>query len=154
MTPPVPSYLSPRRWRWIQFITRHQEVRFLYWPPRTPTGYRNLRMHDRAGYEIGRLVWVVCDDCRVASINKISIVFDHHRQGLGRRLVRRALVDGPGYRWQTTFQSPEAKKFFPALQNELGVELPEHGGVCAHLKSGRRPWTVGDQPRAALDRTV
>ncbi|MFF1359595.1 hypothetical protein [Streptomyces sp. NPDC058297] len=75
-----PSYLSPFRWRWIQFITRRQEVRFLYWPPRTPTKYRNLRMYDRAGYEIGRLVWVVCDDCRVASINKISIVPDHPRQ--------------------------------------------------------------------------
>lgn len=37
---------------------------------------------------------------------------------------------------------------------ELGVELPEHGGECEHLKSGRRPWTAGGRPRAALDRTV
>ncbi|MFE0799591.1 GNAT family N-acetyltransferase [Streptomyces sp. NPDC058812] len=135
MTPPVPERLSPLRWRWILLTTRHREVRFLYWPPGRPTGYRNLRMFDRDGYNIGRLVWVVCDPCRIGSINKISIDPDHHRQGLGRRLIRRALADGPGYAWQTTGQSPQAKQFFPALEKELGVALPEYGGVCDHLAS-------------------
>ncbi|MGW3645540.1 GNAT family N-acetyltransferase [Streptomyces sp. NPDC000878] len=106
MTPPVPECLSPLRWRWILLITQRREVRFLYWPPRRPTGHRDLRMFDRDGYDVGRLVWVVCDACRVGSINKISIDPDYQRQGLGRRLVLRALTDGPGYTWQTTGQSP------------------------------------------------
>jgi hypothetical protein len=65
-------------------------------------------MFDREGYDIGMLVWMVCDACRVGSINKISLTIEHQGQGLGRRLIRRALNDGPGYTWQTTGQSPEA----------------------------------------------
>ncbi|NUK85407.1 YjfA family protein [Streptomyces lunaelactis] len=53
--------------------TRRQEVRFVFWPPRRPTGHRRIRMFDRQGYDIGTLVWMVCDTCRVGSINKISI---------------------------------------------------------------------------------
>ncbi|MGW7614100.1 GNAT family N-acetyltransferase [Streptomyces sp. NPDC054766] len=141
MTPPIPESLSPLRWRWILLSTRHREVRFLYWPPPQPTGYRNLRAFDQDGYDIGRLVWVVCDACRVGSINKISISPDHHRQGLGRRMIRRALAGSPGCIWQTTHQSPQAKQFFPALEKEWGVALPEFGGVCEHLASptGHRP---------------
>ncbi|MFG2133175.1 hypothetical protein ACGFNV_36125 [Streptomyces sp. NPDC048751] len=36
-------------------------MRIVYWPPQHLTGYRSLRMFDRDGYDIGRLVWVVCD---------------------------------------------------------------------------------------------
>lgn len=98
-------------------------------------------MFDREGYDIGTLVWMVCDDCRVGSINKISITIEHQRQGLGRRLVRRALADGPGYTWQTTAQSPEAKQFFPAMETETGAAFPAYGGACEHLASppGYRP---------------
>lgn len=73
VAPAVPGLLSPLRWRWILLKTRHRDVRFLCWPPQHSTGHRNLRMFDRGGYNIGRLVWVVCDTCRVGSINKISI---------------------------------------------------------------------------------
>ncbi|RLU86346.1 hypothetical protein CTZ27_25610 [Streptomyces griseocarneus] len=73
MTPPVPDCLSPWRWRWILLTTRHRKMRFLYWPPPHPTGHRNLQMFDRDGYDIGQLVWMVRDACRVGSINKISI---------------------------------------------------------------------------------
>ncbi|MFJ4836469.1 hypothetical protein ACIP79_42250 [Streptomyces sp. NPDC088747] len=113
MTPPVPGHLSPLRWRWILFTTRHQEVRFVYGPPRQPTGHRRIRMFDRDGYDVGTLVWKVCDTCRVGSINKISITDGLQRQGLGRRLILRALADGPEYTWQTTGQSPQAQRFFP-----------------------------------------
>ncbi|WP_232838704.1 GNAT family N-acetyltransferase [Streptomyces geranii] len=84
------------------------------------------------------------DTCRVGSINKISIDPDSQRQGLGRRLVLRAFADSPGYTWQTTGQSPEAKQFFPALERELRVAFPQNGGVCEHLASppGRRPRPV------------
>lgn len=152
MTPPVPEYLSPLRWRWILLITKHREVRFLYWPPQCPTGHRDLRMFDRDGYDIGRLVWLVCDTCRVGSINKISIDPDYQRRGLGRRLIRCALDDGPNYTWQTTGQSPEAKQSFPALEKELGLALPQYGGVCEHLSSapGYRPLPPGRRPRPVL----
>ncbi|MDT0449926.1 hypothetical protein [Streptomyces hesseae] len=156
MTPPVPECLSPLRWRWILLTTQHREVRFLYWPPRQPTGHRDLRMFDRDGYDIGRLLWVVCGACRVGSINKISIDPGHQRHGLGQRLIRRALTDGPGYSWQTTGQSPEAKKFFPALERETGIAFREHGGVCEHLASppGYQTLLSGRRPRPILERDV
>ncbi|MEU1597341.1 hypothetical protein ABZ468_31950 [Streptomyces sp. NPDC005708] len=137
MSPAVPEYLSLLRWRWILFSTRRQEVRFVYWPPRQPTGHRRIRMFDRNGYDIGVLVWRVCDVCRVGSINQISITTQ--RQGLGRRLIRRALADGPGYAWQTTGQSPEARQFFPAMERETGVAFPEYGGVCDHFTARPGP---------------
>lgn len=154
MTPPVPEYLSPLRWQWILLTTRRQEVRFLYWPPRRPAGHRRIRMFDREGYDIGMLVWMVCDACHVGSINKISITIEHQHQGLGRRLIRRALSDGPDYNWQTTGQSPDAKQFFPAMEKETGVTFPEYGGVCEHLAPppGYRPPPPGHRPRPVLER--
>lgn len=156
MTPPVPEYLSPLRWRWILLATRHQEVRFLYWPPRYVAGHRQIRMFDRDGYDIGQLVWMVCDTCRTGSINKISIAVEYQRRGLGRRLIRRALVDGPGYAWLTTGQSPEAKLFFPALEKETGIEFPQNGGVCEHLAPprGHRLPPPGRSPRPVLERSM
>jgi hypothetical protein len=57
-----------------------------------------IYLHEREGCDIGTLVWRVCGDCRIGSINKISLSSEWHRQGLGRRLIARALRDGPGRR--------------------------------------------------------
>jgi GNAT superfamily N-acetyltransferase len=155
MTPPVPDRLPPLRWRWILLTTRHQEARFLYWPPQEPTGLRRLGMFDQRGYDIGVLVWRMCDDCRIGSIAKISIALGHQRQGLGRRLVRRALADGPDYAWRTSGQSPDAKPFFAALGREADVAFAERAGSCEHLKShGYRPSPPGRRPRPALERDI
>ncbi|WP_175334366.1 hypothetical protein, partial [Streptomyces lunaelactis] len=149
----MPENLSPLRWRWMLLTTRRQEVRFVFWPPRRPTGHRRIRMFDRQGYDIGTLVWMVCDTCRVRSINKISISIEHQRQGLGRRLIRRALADGPGHRWQTTGQSPEAKRFFPAMEKETGTAFPAYGGACERFAPppGYRPPPPGRRPRPVLE---
>ncbi|MGI5508912.1 hypothetical protein [Streptomyces sp. CA-106131] len=124
-------------------------MRFVYWPPRQPTGHRRIRMFDRSGYDIGVLVWRVC---RVGSINQISITMQ--RQGLGRRLIRRALADGPGYAWQTTGQSPEARQFFPAMERETGVAFPESDGVRDHFTAppGPRLLPTRRRPRPVLER--
>jgi hypothetical protein len=113
-------------------------------------------MFDRDADEIGRLVWMICDNCRIGSINKISIIPDCHHKGLGRRLIRRALADGPDYTWQTTGQSPQAKQFFPALEKELGVAFPQHGGVCEHLSPprGYQPSPSSRRAHPILERNV
>jgi hypothetical protein len=54
------------------------------------------------GAHDARLVWQVCDECRYGRINKISVAPEHQRQGLRRRMLLRALRDGPGYDWRTT----------------------------------------------------
>jgi len=151
MTPPVPGSFSTRQWRWILLVTRRHDVRFLYWPPHHPAGLRRIKMYDRNGYDVGQLVWMVCDECGVGSINKISIVDWFQRQGLGRRLVQRAVADGPDYRWRTTGQSPMAKKFFPVIELETGMTIPEHASICEHLH-GRHPMPrPASYPRPVLD---
>ncbi|MEU7062002.1 GNAT family N-acetyltransferase [Streptomyces sp. NPDC046197] len=156
MTPPVPEHLSPLRWRWMMLTTRHRAVRFVYWPAQYPAGHRDLRVFDRDGYDVGRLVWRVCDACRSGSINKISIDPDHQRRGLGRRMILRALADGPDYAWQTTHQSPMARQFFPAVEQETGIALGEYAGVCAHISASPPPRASRPQRplRPVLERRV
>lgn len=57
----ISSAGDPVRERWADL---HREVQVRYSPPLRPTGYENLRVFDRDGYDIGRLVWVVCDTQR------------------------------------------------------------------------------------------
>lgn len=156
--PPVPEYVSPTWWKWVLWRTRKWPQRFLYYSPDRPADLRRINVHDHAGYHHAALVWQVCDACRVGRINKISIVDDWQRQGLGRRLVLRALRDGPDYVWRTTGQSPDARKFFPRLTEETGIAFTENGTTCEHISSalhGRggdlRRMSV---PKVALDRTV
>jgi hypothetical protein len=89
-----------------------------------------------------------------ASIRSINL--EHQRQGLGRRLVRRALADGLGYTWQTSGQSPEAKQFFPKVEKETGTGFIEYGGVCEHLASppGYISPPPGRHPRPVLERGI
>lgn len=131
VTPPVPEYLSPLRWRWILFVTRRQEVRFLYRRP----GIRPGTAASGCSTGTGTLRRLPRRE------HKTSITTEYQRQGIGRRLIRRALADGSGYTWQTTGQSPEAKRFFPVLEKEMGTAFLQHGGVCEHLASppGYRP---------------
>jgi hypothetical protein len=154
VSPPVPETLSPLRWRWTLLVTRRDEIRFLYWPPRHPAGHRRITMFDREGYDVGTLVWMVCDGCRVGSINKISIMDPFQRLGLGRRLISRAVSDRPSFYWRTTGQSPSAKQFFPVLASELGVAFEERGKACEHVRHQANTLGTGDRPRATLDRRV
>ena len=134
----TPEQMSATRWLLARLLTPGAKVRFVYHPPADPMGLRVIYMHDERGYDIGTLVWRICPTCRWGSINKISIDLEWHRQGLGRRLIHRALRDGPGYTWVTTSQSPDAKKFFPALTAETGVTFTERGTACQHVKNRER----------------
>lgn len=154
MTPPIPGSLSPLRWRWILLITRRDEIRFLYRPPQHPAGLRQIKMYDRQGYDVGQLVWMVCDECRVGSINKISIIDPFQRRGLGRRLIRRAVADGPDFRWRTTVQSAKAKEFFPVVERETSIAFPECDSICEHLRHRARTGGAAKRPAAVLDRNV
>ncbi|TMR92696.1 GNAT family N-acetyltransferase [Nonomuraea basaltis] len=108
-------------------------LRFVYHPPADPADLREIYVYDSLDYDIARLVWQVCDQCRHGCVNKISIDEEWQRQGLGRRLIHRALRDGPDYTWATTGQSPEAKKFFPIMAAETGAAFIVHGPSCPHM---------------------
>ncbi|WP_344948335.1 GNAT family N-acetyltransferase [Sphaerisporangium flaviroseum] len=130
--------MSKIRWWWVRMTTPGATLRFVYHPPDLPAGLRQMYVYDARDYDIARLVWQVCDQCGRGSINKISISPEWQRRGVGRRLISRALRDGPSYTWSTSGQSPEAKQFFPALTAETGTAFPEYGGGCAHFDDDRR----------------
>ena len=66
-------------------------MRFVYHPPADPADLREIYVYDSRDYDIARLVWQVCDQCRRGRVNKISIDEEWQRQSLGRRLIHRAL---------------------------------------------------------------
>jgi GNAT superfamily N-acetyltransferase len=149
--------MSAPRWLLARMMSPGQPVRFIYQPPNKPAGLRVIHLYDRDGYDIGQFVWQVCRACQRASINKISITNDWQRRGLGRRLIARALGDGPGYAWVTSGQSPDAKKFFARISAETGIAFAERGSGCTHMKDDRR-YVPRDKrrrsPRPTLDRIV
>jgi hypothetical protein len=112
-----------------------------------------LTVYDTDWLEVAELVWQVCDGCRRGRINKISIALEYQRQGLGRRLVRRAWRDGPDHTWTTTGQSPDAQRFFPVIAAETGAAFTPHGGGCPHINTDGR-WSASvRRPPARLDPT-
>jgi GNAT superfamily N-acetyltransferase len=129
----LPEQMGAARWLLARIRTPGADVRFVYHPPTDPVGLRVIYMYAERGYDIGTLVWRVCSTCRCGSINKISISPEWHRRGLGRRLINRALRDGPGYTWVTSGQSPDARKFFPAITAETRVTFTERGPACPHV---------------------
>jgi GNAT superfamily N-acetyltransferase len=151
--PPIPEGLSRARWLWIRLITRGQPVRFIYHPPTYPADLRVIRMYDAEGYDIGRLVWQICDACHHGTINQISLSDSWQRHGIGRLLINRALRDGPGYRWTTSSQSPQAKRFFPVMTTETGAAFTERAKVCPHIR-GRRHTPCHRRPTPILARDV
>jgi GNAT superfamily N-acetyltransferase len=152
---PLPQGMSAPRWLVARMMSAGQPVRFIYQAPGKPAGLRVVHLYDRGDHDIGRLVWQVCRACSRGSINKISIVDSWQRRGLGRRLIARALRDGPGCAWVTSGQSPDAKKFFASISAETGIAFTERGSGCTHMKTDRRyvpPNRRQRPPRPRLNR--
>jgi GNAT superfamily N-acetyltransferase len=155
--PPLPQGMSAPRWLLARMMSPGQPVRFIYQPPDKLAGLRVIHVYDRQGYDIGQFVWQVCRACQRASINKISVTNDWQRRGLGRRLIARALRDGPGYDWVTSGQSPDARKFFAVISTETGIAFTERGSGCTHMRTDRQhvPPDKRQRPlRSTLDRTI
>lgn len=148
--------VSKVRWWWARITTPGAPLRFVYHPPADPAELREIYVYDSHDYDIARLVWQICDQCQHGRINKISINEEWQRQGLGRRLIHRALRDGPGYTWATTGQSPEAKKFFPIMTAETGAAFTAHGPSCQHLGLNRRAFSADSRPapRTMIERNI
>jgi hypothetical protein len=148
-----PEGMTRSRWLLARMMTRHEPVRFPYHAPAVPAGLRVIYMYDQGYYDVGTLVWTVCGVCHLGSITKISISVEWQRQGLGRRLVLRALRDGPGYTWITTHQSPEGMKLFQAISAETGVTFNEPvRKACEHMDSRREH--ADRWPKPVIDRSI
>ncbi|MFE6023477.1 hypothetical protein ACFQ6O_44610 [Streptomyces sp. NPDC056441] len=106
-----------------------------YQPPSTPAGFQRLYVRQPDGYDFARLVWQVCDECRIGLIAKIRVTGPWQRHGYGSRMVRLALRDCDGYHWTTTPQSEFARAFFPAVTAATGVDFPAQTHLCEHMRA-------------------
>lgn len=145
----MPERVGEFRWWWIKLRNPREERFFLYYPNSGVADARVLRVCDRNGLDHAVLIWSICHECRCGLIAKISMIPEWQRQGLGRRLVRWALREGPGYDWVTSSQSPDGQRFFPALARETGAALTNKGKTCAHIDVANRAF-----PRPRLVRNV
>lgn len=126
--------------RWLdRFASRRDAVRFVHCPPVAAAGHHRIHIYRRDGAEIGAVDWQVCHTCRRGAIIKIAVDPDWQRRGFGRRLVARALRDGPGYTWATSGQSPDARLLFECITAETGVAFTERGSPCSHIRAVRGP---------------
>ena len=123
-----PEYMGEITWRAARLVTAGDEFRFIYRRPALVNGDRRLTACTESWNDIAVVYWQVCPACRVGRLNKIGIAPHVQRRGLGRRMVRRLLRDGPTFAWTTTGQSNMARAFFPAMAQETGVAFPAHGG--------------------------
>ncbi|MGW3147269.1 hypothetical protein ACWDG1_21825 [Streptomyces sp. NPDC001177] len=144
----MPESVSEFRWWWIKLSNPEDERFFLYYPNSGSADHRVLRVCDRDGLDHAILIWNICHECRCGVIAKISMIPEWQRQGLGRRLVRWALREGPGYEWVTSSQSPEGRRFFPVLARETGAALINRGKVCVHIDAADRSYP---KPRLVRD---
>jgi hypothetical protein len=49
----------------------------------------------------------------------------------------RALLDGPGYRWTTSSQSPDGREFFRAMSARTGAAFTAGARTCEHILESR-----------------
>lgn len=129
----MPEGLTEREWgqilRWHPF----REQLWLYYPAAREADLQILRVCDRTGWDAALLSWNICPPCRRGHIGKISIADHWQRQGLGRRMVRRAIRGAEDFHWTTTGQSAQAQQFFPVLARETGAAFTNREPVCDHI---------------------
>ncbi|MFF4160583.1 GNAT family N-acetyltransferase [Streptomyces sp. NPDC001678] len=144
-----PEGLSEFQWWWIR--TRHPRTDrfFLYYLDGGDGEHQVINVCRRLGHASATLIWKTCHTCRRGVISKISMADDWQRQGLGRRLVLRAMRGAENYHWTTSGQSPMAQKFFPALSRETGAAFTPLSPVCEHIRAATRRF-----PKPRLDWSV
>ncbi|MER5302260.1 hypothetical protein ABT039_22755 [Streptomyces lasiicapitis] len=132
----APEGLSDRAWAWMKMRHPRSEQFWLYYPSAADGGFQELKVCDRAGYDPAVLIWHTCHACRRGLIAKISIAVEWQRQGIGRRLIRRAMRGAEDYRWTTSAQSELAQQFFPVMARETGASFAARAGSCQHIRDG------------------
>ncbi|WP_405956549.1 GNAT family N-acetyltransferase [Streptomyces phaeochromogenes] len=102
-----------------------------------PAGGQAVRVLERAGGQVGRLDYQVCHPCQLGYIDSIAVAARWQGRGLGREAVHTALAPCPDYKWSTSRQSSQGRRFFSAMEEETDVAFPPSSVRCPHMLLAR-----------------
>ncbi|GHI20345.1 hypothetical protein Shyd_83230 [Streptomyces hydrogenans] len=114
-------------------------------PPVVPAGMQEVQVRAPDGYDFARLVWQVCDLCRLGLVAKIRVTRPWQHHGYGTRMMRLALNGRSGYSWSTTPQSEDGRAFFPVVAEAINVALPGQSVLCEHMHAKEPRFSVPAQ---------
>ncbi|MFF6888706.1 hypothetical protein ACFY9F_36650 [Streptomyces sp. NPDC012421] len=141
MPAPVPEVApNSREWR----VAPDTET-WWHQPPVVPAGMQEVQVRAPDGYDFARLVWQVCDPCRLGLIAKIRVTRPWQHHGYGTRMMRLALNGRGGHSWSTTPQSEDGKAFFPVVGSAMNVALPGQSVQCEHMRAKEPRFSVPAQ---------
>jgi len=115
---------------WLRYLSARR-ARFRHQPARAPAGIQRLYI-DLGERPIGRMLFQVCDQCRLVLVGKIDITLDYQGLDLGTRAVQRAYARHPGHAWHTTPQYPTSGTFWSRMARRTGAAFTE-ASPCTHM---------------------
>jgi hypothetical protein len=128
--------------------------RFAWFRPGLPRAF-NARSPSYAVAPAGRMLYQVCEECRLGLVGKITTDSAYQGLGIGTRLVLGAFARYPSYAWHTTSQYPASGTFWASRARRTGAAvvlgLPTS---LRHLLGLRPPLAdrLGNTGRSALRR--
>lgn len=126
-----------RRWR------VRRAVRFEYRGPGITEGGANDRRtllffhRDHPHGEIGKVLYLVCHECRWGHIGNISVQKRYWGNGIATQALAEIRKPLPGYTWRTSLHKTTAKSFWLLLAERTGKDYADIGRYCDHMYPDR-----------------
>ena len=140
-----------------RLVTRGDPVGVIHQPPHDSAGRHRISVYDHKGLRHRRPGVAGLHQLPPRRHQQISLTVAWQRRGLGRRLITRALRDGPGYTWSAPAQSPDAKIFFAIITLETGTPFTQRGQPCTHMNHHRRntpPLNTSHRPQPIIEHDI
>jgi GNAT superfamily N-acetyltransferase len=115
---------------WLRNLTARR-VKISHRPARSPAGVQRLSAQ-LGGRPTGRMLYQICNECRVVLIGKITTDAAYQGLGIGTRLVLNAFASHRSYAWHTTPQSPTSGTFWTKMAKRTNAAFTETR-PCIHM---------------------
>lgn len=119
---------------WVRRVHVRATIRMVHHPA-SHGDYQQIEMM-LGDVQVGRLDYMICTDCRIGFVGKISIDPDMQGRGLGTRALELARRQAVGLRWCTSGQYVTARTFWRSVGRRTGDSYqPANDDLrpCAHM---------------------